>query len=194
MGSTGSSVGGVDSGLLNLAKITSTASSAPASNRAINGATSSTAWATVGRSPISWRAVARVRPMYLKYPIPLRPTPCSSTSTPRPSSPRARCCVSRIRFALNPPHSPRLLVMKRSARRRGPPSGCRSSGNRSTRPGSYRLAITWLSDSAYGRAATTRSCARFSRDVATISIVLVIWRVFSTDLMRRRSSRALAIP
>src|SRR4051812_9462371 len=46
---------------------------------------------------------------------------------------------------------------------------------------------------AYGRAATTRSCARFILDVATISIVRVILRVFSTDLMRPLSSLPLAI-
>src|SRR5512143_1608407 len=46
---------------------------------------------------------------------------------------------------------------------------------------------------AYGRAAATRSCARFIFDVATISIVRVILRVFSTDLMRPLSSRPLAI-
>src|SRR4029079_9171124 len=46
---------------------------------------------------------------------------------------------------------------------------------------------------AYGRAATTRSCARFILEVATISIVRVILRVFSTDLMRPFSSRPLAM-
>src|SRR5690242_1215827 len=46
---------------------------------------------------------------------------------------------------------------------------------------------------AYGRAAMTRSIARFIFDVATISIVRVILRVFSTDLMRPLSSRPLAI-
>src|SRR4051812_32744395 len=46
---------------------------------------------------------------------------------------------------------------------------------------------------AYGRAAMTRSCARFIFDVATISMVRVILRVFSTDLMRPLSSRPLAI-
>src|SRR5512143_371163 len=46
---------------------------------------------------------------------------------------------------------------------------------------------------AYGRAAATRSCARFIFEVATISIVRVILRVFSTDLMRLLSSRPLAI-
>src|SRR3954462_16039538 len=46
---------------------------------------------------------------------------------------------------------------------------------------------------AYGRAAMTRSIARFIFDVATISIVRVILRVFSTDLMRPLSSRPLAM-
>src|SRR6476469_9675915 len=53
--------------------------------------------------------------------------------------------------------------------------------------------MTSRSAVAYGRAATTRSCARFIFDVATISIVRVILRVFSTDLMRPLSSRPLAI-
>src|SRR5436305_1857098 len=38
---------------------------------------------------------------------------------------------------------------------------------------------------AYGRAATTRSWARFSLDVATSSIVLVILRVLWTELGKR---------
>jgi len=38
-----------------------------------------------------------------------------------------------------------------------------------------------LAADAYGRAAITRSCARFNFDVDTISIVFVICRVFSTD-------------
>src|SRR3954467_6324181 len=46
---------------------------------------------------------------------------------------------------------------------------------------------------AYGRAAMTRSIARFIFDVATISIVRVILRVFSTDLMRPFSSRPFAM-
>src|SRR3954465_11246558 len=46
---------------------------------------------------------------------------------------------------------------------------------------------------AYGRAAMTRSIARFIFDVATISIVRVILRVFSTVLIRPFSSRPFAI-
>ena len=57
----------------------------------------------------------------------------------------------------------------------------------------FRLADANVYAAAYGRAATTRSRARFNFDVATISIVFVIWRVLSTDLMRRRSSRGWAI-
>src|SRR3954468_19260012 len=53
--------------------------------------------------------------------------------------------------------------------------------------------MTSLSAFAYGRAATTRSDARFIFDVATISIVRVILRVFSTDLIRPLSSLPLAI-
>src|SRR5260370_22656255 len=46
---------------------------------------------------------------------------------------------------------------------------------------------------AYGRAAITRWEARFSFDVATISIVRVIFRVFSTLLIRPFNSLPLAI-
>src|SRR3989442_7154678 len=74
-----------------------------------------------------------------------------------------------------------------------PATGWRSNGNRSARSGEYRSAITSAREAAYGRAATTRSCARFSFDVATSSIVFVILRVFWTERIRRRSSRGLAI-
>lgn len=53
--------------------------------------------------------------------------------------------------------------------------------------------MTSVSALAYGRAAVTRSWARFMRDVATSSIVRVILRVFSTVLMRRFSSRPFAM-
>src|SRR2546427_12521936 len=101
--------------------------------------------------------------------------------------------ASRIKLALNAPHSPRLAVMTTSATRRLFPPGWRSRGNRSASSGAYRSPITSASAAAYGRAATTRSCARFSFDVATSSIVFVILRVFWTDRMRRRSSRGFAM-
>src|SRR5689334_11437368 len=53
--------------------------------------------------------------------------------------------------------------------------------------------MTSRSDSAYGRAALTRSWVRFILEVATISSVRVILRVFSTDLMRPLSSRPFAM-
>ena len=53
--------------------------------------------------------------------------------------------------------------------------------------------MTSPSARAYGRAATTRSWARFIFEVATISIVRVILRVFSTDLIRPLSSRPFAM-
>src|SRR3954469_20444011 len=96
-------------------------------------------------------------------------------------------------FELNAPARPRLPVINRIAARFGLPDGWRSSGNRSARSGEYSPAITSPSALAYGRAPTTRSWARFIFDVATISIVRVILRVFSTDLMRPLSSRPLAI-
>src|SRR5207249_5527063 len=73
------------------------------------------------------------------------------------------------------------------------PPGWRSKGNRSASSGAYRAPVRSAGAAAYGRAATTRSWARFSFDVATSSIVFVILRVLWTDLMRRRSSRGLAI-
>ena len=109
--------------------------------------------------------------------------------------PRGASIVARaslIRFALNAPASPRFAVSRMTAAR-FTCAGWRSSGNRSASSGEYRLAITSRSACAYGRAADTRSCARFIFDVATISIVRVILRVFSTDLMRPLSSRPLAI-
>src|SRR3989449_3681104 len=84
--------------------------------------------------------------------------------------------ASRIKLALNAPHSPRLAVMTTSATRRLFPPGWRSSGNRSASSGAYRSPITSARAAAYGRAATTRSWARFSFDVATSSIVFVILR------------------
>ena len=53
--------------------------------------------------------------------------------------------------------------------------------------------MTCASASAYGRAPTTRSCARFSLDVETSSIVRVILRMFCADLIRPLSALPLAI-
>jgi hypothetical protein len=44
-----------------------------------------------------------------------------------------------------------------------------------------------------GRPARAACCAFFIFDAATSSIALVIWRVFLTDLMRRRMSRVEAM-
>src|SRR5512140_900177 len=97
-----------------------------------------------------------------------------------------------MRFALNAPASPRFDVIS-SIAARASFFGCRSSGNSSARSDVDRSPITARSASAYGRAASMRSDARFILDVATISIVRVILRVFSTDLMRPLSSLPLAI-
>jgi hypothetical protein len=72
-------------------------------------------------------------------------------------------------------------------------AGWRSSGYRAASSGVSSRPITSPSRSAYGRAAATRSCARLSLDVATISIVRVILRVFWTERMRPFSSLALAM-
>jgi hypothetical protein len=48
-------------------------------------------------------------------------------------------------------------------------------------------------NSAYGRPASAACWAFFIFEAATSSIALVIWRVFLTDLMRRRMSRVEAM-
>src|SRR5690606_14978878 len=103
-----------------------------------------------------------------------------------------RPLASRIRLPLNAPASPRFAVRRMTAARRIR-SGRRRSAKRSLSSGSTRRAITSPRRSAYGLAAYTRSVARFSFEVATISMVRVIWRVFSTDRIRRRISLALAM-
>src|SRR3954469_22331600 len=102
-----------------------------------------------------------------------------------------------MRFELKPPANPRFEVSRMMAARCGPPleggAGCRSKGNRSARSGVKRSAMTSRRASAYGRAPTTRSCARFNLDVATSSIVRVILRVFWTERIRPLSCRLLAM-
>src|SRR5438034_6886408 len=56
--------------------------------------------------------------------------------------------ASRIKLALNAPHSPRLAVMTTSATRRLFPRGWRSKGNRSASSGAYRSPITSASAAA----------------------------------------------
>src|SRR5438093_3446769 len=98
-----------------------------------------------------------------------------------------------MRFELNAPARPRLPVSSTTAARFARSVGWRSRGNRSASSAEYRLEITSRSAVAYGRAATTRPCARFIFDVATISIVRVILRALSPDLMRPLSSLPFAI-
>ena len=106
---------------------------------------------------------------------------------------RAASRASLIRFALK--RAGEAAVRREQDHRRAPhlsPAGAAaetarrapaSTGSRSPRRARSRTAAR----------PTTRSCARFIFDVATISIVRVILRVFSTDLMRPLSSRPLAI-
>src|SRR5260370_373923 len=121
--------------------------------------------------------------------MPFFPTRCSSVCASCASSSSSRRRASRIRLELNAPHSPRFDVISSTADRRTPAPrrlcpGCRNRGNRSARSGEYSSPITSASACAYGRAPTTRSCARLSFDVETSSIVFVILRVFWTE--RRR--------
>jgi len=138
MGRMGRVVGGVETALLNRANTTSTASRAPASNCAISGSTNSAAWAALGLSPMSTRCDATGRFANLKNVMPFLPTMCSCTVTPSPSSSSMRCRASRIRLALNAPHSPRFDVIRSRATRWLPAvpfRGWRSSGNRSANSG-----------------------------------------------------------
>lgn len=163
----------------------------------MSGVTSSIAWSGVGWSDTSSRAVASGRPRYLKKPTPFLPMAWRSTVYPADSSASIRRRASLIRFALNPPASPRLEVSRMTAARAGPPlaggAGWRRSGKRSASSGVTRSAMTPCSASAYGRVATTRSCARLSLDVETSSIVRVILRVLVTERIRPFRAFDLAI-
>src|SRR5688572_27076276 len=97
------------------------------------------------------------------------------------------CPAALITFELKLPLSPRSPVMTTSS---GRPSfsgtrrsGCASCSTRPTRPFST-ISMRW----ANGRAATTRSCARFRREAAIIFIALVICCVDLTARIRRRRS------
>ena len=94
--------------------------------------------------------------------------------------------------ALNPPAIPRFDV-SRSTAAFFTTFGWRRSGKSPSRSLLYRLEMTSARARAYGRAAITRSCDRFIFEVAIISSVRVILRVFSTDLMRPFNSLPLAI-
>ncbi len=94
-------------------------------------------------------------------------------------------------FELNAPHSPLSAVMitrrLRAAGRRTR-SGCASPSARRTRLDSSSAIFT-----AYGRAETMRSWARRSFAAATSFMARVIFWVDSTERIRRRISRSVAM-
>src|SRR5947209_13872587 len=96
------------------------------------------------------------------------------------------CSAVRIALALYAPHSPRSLVMSSTPARRTRSRGT-SSGWSSVVALLASAVSTWVIDSAYGRAAATRSCALAIRLVATSSWALVIFLVDLTERIRRRS-------
>src|SRR5262249_41992524 len=97
-------------------------------------------------------------------------------------------------FELNAPASPLSAVMMTISRRgpsRASSSGCAAP---SPRPAAdMRLPSSSAILRAYGRAATTRSCARRSLAAATSFMARVIFCVGSTERIRRRMSRRVAM-
>src|SRR5205809_171687 len=102
--------------------------------------------------------------------------------------------AGRTMFALNAPASPRSAVMI-TTWRRGPARWTRSGcGASSWAPAlDTRFPSSSAIFPAYGRAARIRSCARRSFAAATSFIARVIFCVDSTDRIRRRMSRRVAM-
>jgi hypothetical protein len=104
---------------------------------------------------------------------------------------RRNASEARRMFELNAPHSPLSAVMMtrrlRAAGRRTS-SGCASPSARRTRLESSSAIFT-----AYGRAETRRSWARRSLAAATSFMARVIFWVDSTERIRRRMSRSVAM-
>src|SRR5262249_20144249 len=105
---------------------------------------------------------------------------------------RRKWSEARRIFELKAPQSPRSEVMTTS-RCRVPTcrvsNGCRSPSARIT-----RVDISSAIFVAYGRAASTRSCARLSLAAATSFIARVIFWVDWTERILRRMSLRVAMP
>src|SRR5947208_2986375 len=133
-----------------------------------------------------------VKPRRRKKSRPLRPTTTSVTSGALDW--RMKSSARRTMFALNAPASPRSAVMI-TTWRRGPARWTRSGcGASSWAPAlDTRFPSSSAIFPAYGRAARIRSCARRSFAAATSFIARVIFCVDSTDRIRRRMSRRVAM-
>src|SRR5438876_4282264 len=133
-----------------------------------------------------------VKPRRRKKSRPLRPTTTSVTSGALDC--RMKSSARRTMFELNAPASPRSAVMI-TTWRRGPARWTRSGcGASSWAPAlDTRFPSSSAIFPAYGRAARIRSCARRSFAAATSFIARVIFCVDSTDRIRRRMSRRVAM-
>src|SRR6266542_4540318 len=98
----------------------------------------------------------------------------------------------RSTFVFRPPHSPLSVVMTTAPARFTVSRRTRNGWRYSVFAFAMCIAI-WNARCTYGREARIRSCAFFIFDAATISIALVILRVFCTLLILLRISFEPAI-
>ena len=125
--------------------------------------------------------------------MPFWPTTCSSTSAPSRFEARDRRArfLDKVRV-----ERAREAAVRRQHEHRRAPHARRLAQQRETLREVRRVEARRSPRRARARTGAppiTRSCARFIFEVATISMVRVIFRVFSTDLIRPFSSRPLAI-
>src|SRR6185436_19607272 len=147
----------------------------------------SAAWLNASRWKMPTCSERTSKPRRLKKSRPLRPINPRAMPPPPRVSFRMNWPAAFMTFELKLPHNPRSAVTTMSSGRPPAPparkSGCASGSTRAARLLSTAC-IRW----AYGRAATTRSCARLRREAAIIFIALVICCVDFTARMRRRRS------
>src|SRR5688572_28249114 len=147
----------------------------------------SAAWLNASRWKMptcSWRTS---KPRRRQKSRPLRPISPRAMRLEPPVSVRWNCPGALITSELRRPPGRRSAVTTISGGR--PVSApLRSSGCESGSTPAARLLSTASIRCANGRAATTRSCARFRREAAIIFIALVICCVDLTARMRRRRS------
>src|SRR5512139_2020895 len=145
-----------------------------------------------GVSPIAVSCDTTLAPRRCMKPSPLLPTAVTSMPTPAASHCFIWLTTRRNALVLRPPHRPLSEVTTMRPTRltlsRAITNGCLYSG------WAYaRCVATRAIFSAYGRADFMRSCALRILDAATISMALVILRVFSTLLILVRISFPAAI-
>ncbi len=146
-----------------------------------------------GASPSCTTWLTTVAPMRLRKPRPLLPMATACTLAPAPCTSRIFCVTSRSRLVLRPPHRPLSVVTTMKATALGAPSTSRMYGLRYSGLACDRLVVMTRILSLYGRAWRMRSCALRIFEAATISMALVIFLVFSTDLILTRISLPAAI-